>query len=69
MEGSELSVRRTLQELRIHRSTFYSWYRRYLEQGAEGLGPKKPKEILNFKTGPQKMPILNLAMIYPNLYY
>jgi len=43
VEGSELSVRRTLQELRIHRSTFYSWYRRYLEVGAEGLGHKKPK--------------------------
>jgi transposase-like protein len=43
VEGSELSVRRTLQELRIHRSTFYSWYRRYLEVGAEGLATKSPR--------------------------
>ena len=43
VEDSELSVRQTLRELGIHRSTFYNWYRRYLEDGMEGLGPKKPK--------------------------
>ena len=43
VEDSELSVRRTLKEMGIHRSTFYNWYRRYLEDGVEGLGPKKPK--------------------------
>ena len=43
IEESELSVRQTLKELGIHRSTFYSWYRRYLEDEVEGLGPKQPK--------------------------
>ena len=43
VEDSELSVRQTLKELGIHRSTFYNWYRRYLEDGLEGLGPQKPK--------------------------
>ena len=43
VEDSELSVRQTLRELGIYRSTFYNWYRRYLEDGMEGLGPKKPK--------------------------
>ena len=43
VEDSELSVRKTLRELGIHRSTFYNWYRRYLDGGMEGLGPKKPK--------------------------
>ena len=43
VEDSELSVRQTLKELGIHRSTFYSWYRRYVEDGLEGLGPKQPK--------------------------
>ena len=43
VEESELSVRQTLKELRIHRSTFYNGYRRYLKEGPEGLGPKKPK--------------------------
>ena len=43
VEDSELSVRQTLKELGIHRSTFYNWYRRYLKDGMEGLDPKKPK--------------------------
>ena len=43
VEDSELSVRQTLKELGIHRSTFYNWYRRYLKDGIEGLGPKNPK--------------------------
>ena len=43
VEDSELSVRQTLKEIGIHRSTFYNWYRLYLKDGMEGLGPKKPK--------------------------
>ena len=37
VEGSSLGVKRTLQELDINRSTFYEWYRRYREGGAEAL--------------------------------
>ena len=33
VEGSDLSVRRTLRELRLNRSTFYAWYRRYTQRG------------------------------------
>lgn len=43
VEGSELGVRRTLEELGISRSTFYEWYKRYLEKGFDGLKPKTPK--------------------------
>ena len=42
VEGSDLSVRRTLAELGVQRSTFYAWYRRYAEDGAAGLVAKKP---------------------------
>jgi len=42
VEGSELGVKRTLEELGISRSTFYEWYRRYLSSGFEGLKPKVP---------------------------
>ncbi len=38
VEDSELSVRQTLKEM----GTFYNWYQRYLEDGVEGLSPKKP---------------------------
>ena len=40
VEGSDLSVRRTLRELGVHRSTFYAWYRRYQDVGATGLVPR-----------------------------
>ena len=42
VEGSDLSVRRTLRELDIPRSTFYGWYRRYQEGGLDGLSDHKP---------------------------
>ncbi len=42
VEGSDLSVRRTLAELGVHRSTFYAWYRRYAADGVAGLGAPKP---------------------------
>ena len=42
VEGSDLSVRRTLRELGVSRSTFYAWYGRYREQGDAGLEPRKP---------------------------
>ena len=40
VEGSDLSVRRTLRELEVHRSTFYAWYRRYQAVGAAGVVPR-----------------------------
>ena len=36
VDGSELSIRKTLQEMDIPRSTFYKWYRKYLEYGYDG---------------------------------
>ncbi len=33
VEGSSLSVRRTLAEIGLPRSTFYAWYKRYLDGG------------------------------------
>ena len=43
VEDSELSIRQTLKELSIHRSTFYNWYRRYLEDGGRAWGPKSAR--------------------------
>jgi len=37
VEDSELSVRRTLAELNVSRSSFYRWYRAYERGGLEGL--------------------------------
>ena len=42
VEGSQLSVRQTVEELDVNRSTFYAWYRRYEEGGYDGLANRKP---------------------------
>ena len=43
MEESELSVRQTLQELDVNRSSFYEWYARYRTEGYDGLATRKPQ--------------------------
>lgn len=40
VQGSEIGVKRTLEELDINRSTFYNWYNDYKNYGYEGLKPK-----------------------------
>jgi hypothetical protein len=49
VEGSNLSVRKTLEEMGVSRSSFYGWYKRYLESGYEGLAlrQKRPNQIWN----------------------
>jgi transposase-like protein len=37
VEESDLSARRTLREIQVPRATFYRWYRRYREDGLNGL--------------------------------
>lgn len=43
VESSQLSVKATLAELQVPRSTFYEWYRRYLAAGYDGLAEQPPK--------------------------
>lgn len=40
VDGSDLSANRTLKELGLHKRTYYNWYKRYLEDGYDGLAPK-----------------------------
>jgi putative transposase len=40
VEESDLSARRTLRELQIPSATFYRWYRRYRDEGLDGLQPR-----------------------------
>jgi putative transposase len=42
IEGSGLGVKQTLREMGINRGTFYEWYRRYQEDGYDGLAARKP---------------------------
>ncbi len=48
VEGSSLSVRRTLAEIKLPRATFYAGYKRYLAGGPEALEDRKPLSVLNF---------------------
>jgi len=43
VETSDLSVKQTLLELDVPRSTFYEWYRRYREDGYDGLADRQPQ--------------------------
>ena len=42
VEHSNLSVKQTLAELDVPRSTFYRWYGQYQEDGPDGLRDQKP---------------------------
>ena len=43
VEGSDLPVKRTLEEIAIPPSTFYRWHKRYQEEGYVGLADRKPE--------------------------
>jgi len=64
VEESALSVRQTLRELDINRSTFYEWYRNYLENGFDGLKPKVPnrKSFWNKIPDEERNKVVELAL-------
>ncbi|GAG02688.1 unnamed protein product, partial [marine sediment metagenome] len=41
VEESQISTRRTLAELQVPQSMFYDWYKRYVDQGYDGLADRK----------------------------
>ena len=47
VEQSDLGVRRTLDQIGVSKSSFYEWYRRYLENGYDGLSTrsKRPNQF------------------------
>lgn len=49
VEESDLGVKRTLEDLGVPRSTFYSWYDKYQKEGYEGLanGSRGPRRYWN----------------------
>jgi putative transposase len=67
VEESDLSVKQTLAELQVNRSSFYEWYRRYLEAGYDGLAVKKPhpKRFWNRIPEQEKEQIVAVALEHP----
>jgi transposase InsO family protein len=63
VDRSELGVNKTLQQLGIHKSTFYNWYRTYLEKGSDGLLPlRKTRQQWNSIPEEQKQLVVELAL-------
>jgi transposase InsO family protein len=69
VEQSSLSVRRTLAQLGIPRSTFYLWYERYLARGAGALedGQSAPRRVWNKLPATVAAAVVELALKQPEL--
>ncbi len=67
VEGSEIGVKRTLDELAVCRSSYYRWYRKYKEEGFEGLSNSKsnPKRIWNKIPDEEKEKVVAKALELP----
>jgi putative transposase len=69
VEGSSLSVRRTLAEIGLPRSTFYAWYKRYLEGGPEALEDRKPRPRAVWNRIPERIraQVVETALVHTEL--
>jgi len=69
VEHSSLSVRRTLAQLGIPRSTFYCWYDRYRAGGPDGLEDRAPapQRVWNKLPDTVAAAVLELALKEPQL--
>ena len=68
VEESAMPVRHTLLMLGINRSTFYKWYRRYAENGYDGLedSTPRPKKFWNRIPSPVKDQVVKIALELPD---
>ena len=69
VEGSQLGVKRTLEQLDIPKSTFYRWYRSFLDDGYDGLAEKQPERRVfwNRIPGDQRRKVVEVALEKPAL--
>jgi len=67
VEESDLSVKRTLHELDVPRSTFYGWYRRYESGGFDGLEDRSsgPNKFWNRIPDAEREKVVKLALEEP----
>ena len=69
VEASSLSVRRTLEQIGVSRSSFYEWYRRYAECGVEALADhtRCPNKFWNRIPDSERQAIIEHALEHPEL--
>jgi len=67
VEHSNLSIKQTLEELDVPRSTFYRWYQQYQEEGPDGLRDQKPNPRQFWNRIPEqvKVQVVDLALEHP----
>ena len=67
IEQSDIGVRRTLHQIGVSKSSFYEWYRRYLEDGIEGLRShsRRPKQFWNRIPESERQKIIEYALDKP----
>jgi putative transposase len=68
VEESDLPVKMTLEQLGIPRTTFYGWYRRYLDNGYDGLLGKDADRRGQWNRIPdqQRQEVVEIALDYPD---
>lgn len=68
VDNSDISIRKTLKELEIARSTFYRWYRDYLEEGKDSLIDKRPqpRQFWNRIPDTVRQQVVELALEHPD---
>jgi len=69
VEESELSVKQTLRELGVVKSTFYRWYSRYEKEGYSGLANRPPnvRRFWNKIPEEEKVEIVEAALDRPEM--
>jgi len=67
VEDSPASIKQTLAELNINRSTFYKWYKRFQEGGYEALANRyrAPKQFWNEIPPWEKKRVVETALEHP----
>jgi Transposase and inactivated derivatives len=68
VEGSDLSINKTLKEFGIHKRTFYNWYSRYVDGGFDALSNKRNQRRVWNKIPPEeKASVIQVALDIPHL--
>jgi putative transposase len=69
VEGSDLPVKKTLEQLQISRSSFYRWYRAYVDHGANGLASRSSsrRQFWNRIPDSERERVVEIALAKPEL--
>jgi transposase InsO family protein len=69
VEGSPVPAKRTLADVGVSRSSFYRWYRRFLDDGYDGLAakPSSQKRFWNRIPESERRKVVEIALEKPEL--